>query len=196
MSEVIIEQLSTVGNGKHLRLKLRSRDGYGLQAIYFSCGTLAKSLHPGDRVDIAFHLNINEYRNVRCVQLSLLDLHCIQPQELYDRFLSQECLPERERGLLAPTRNDVIDVWHYLSGATRDGGCLRCSMQELCCAVADASSQRHSIRKTAVCLDILKELGLISLHREYMTMEVQILPQARFNALQNSTLYRSLGGGE
>lgn len=196
MSEVIVEQLSTVGNGKHLRLKLRSRDGTSLQAIYFSSGALSRSLHPGDRVDIAFHPNINEYRGVRCVQLSLLDLHCIHPQELYDRFLAQEQLPERERSLLAPSRVDVIDVWHYLSCVAREEAGLRCSMIDLCCAVADASSQRHSIRKTAVCLDILKELGLISLHREYMTMEVRILPQARFNALQNSTLYRSLGGGE
>lgn len=194
MSEVIIDRLSTVANGKHLRLRLRSRTGELLQAIYFSGGSLAKKLAAGERIDIAFQLNINEFRGMRNVQLNIMDLRRVNPHELYDRFLAQELLAESERVLLAPSRADVIDVWHYLGKATASGKALRCTLDEFCCGVAAASGERHSIRRTSVCLDILKELGLISLQREYMTLQVRILPEARFNALQNSNLYRSLGG--
>jgi hypothetical protein len=82
---------------------------------------------------------------------------------------------------------NLIDKWAGIDGTLN--GALESSY-----GVASGTGEGHSIRRTGVCLDILKELGLIRLHREYMTLEVQLMPETRFNALHNSTLYCRLGG--
>lgn len=193
MSELQIERVGSVGNGKHLRLRLRTRDGTPLHAIYFSGGPLQKELSPGDLVDVAFHLQINEYHGARTVQLSLLDLRRASPTALYDRFAHHEPLSEYERALLAPQRGDVADVWRYLRKTVPDGAALCCELEELCLAVA-ASAQRHSIRRTLACLEILADLNLLDLRREQSRVKIRIIPGSTPNPLENSQLYRALRG--
>ncbi len=194
ISEAVVDHVGTVGNGKHLRLRVHTRDGYHLQAIYFSGGNLLRKLRPGLRVDLAFQPTMNEYRGVRNVQLNLSDIRIVSTYELYDRFLDQKSLTHHEQWLLAPTRADVAAVWNYIRANCRDGKILRCNQEDFCYSVGAGSAEWHSIRRTAPALDILKELGLIRLHREYMTLEVQLMPETRFNALHNSRLYCALGG--
>ncbi len=194
ISEVIVDHVGTVGNGKHLRLRVHTREGCHLQAIYFSGGNLLRKLRPGDRVDLAFQPTINEYRGVRNVQLNITDLRPVSTYELYDRYLGQQVLSGHEQWLLRPARADVAAVWHYIQASCAGGRTLRCALEDFCYGAASGTGEGHSIRRTGVCLDILKELGLIRLRREYMTLEVQLMPETRFNALHNSTLYCRLGG--
>ena len=194
ISEAIVDHVGTVGNGKHLRLRIHTREGVQLQAIYFSGGTLLRKLRPGMRLDLAFQPTVNEYRGIRNVQLNLTDLRIVNTYELYDRYLDQQPLSSHDRWLLAPTRADVIAVWNYIRTGCAEGRSLCCNQEDFCYGVSSGTGDRHSIRRTGVCLDILKELGLIRLRREYMSLEVQLMPETRFNALQNSTLYCRLGG--
>lgn len=191
MSELTVERLNAVGNGKHLRLRLRTQDGASVQAIYFSAGQLLKKLTVGERVDVAFHLQINEYHDVRTVQLSVLDLRSASADALYDRFAGRQPLSDCERAALMPQRGDVADVWNYLHRAAPEGTVLRCELGELSLAVA-AFAQRHSVRRTLACLEILAELGLIALRREQALIEVCIIPGSRPNPLENSRIYRAL----
>lgn len=194
ISEAIVDHVGTVGNGKHLRLRVHTRTGCHLQAIYFSGGNLLRKIQPGSRVDLAFQPTINEYRGTRNVQLNLTDIRPVSTYELYDRYLDQKVLSDYERNLLAPTRADVAAVWHYIQASCTGGRALRCTQEEFCYGVSSGTGESHSVRRTGVCLDILKELGLIRLHREYMSLEVQLMPETRFNALHNSTIYCRLGG--
>lgn len=194
LSEVIVERIATVGGGKHLRLRLRSREGESLQAIYFSGGALARKLKVGDRVDVAFHAQMNEFRGVRTVQLSLIDLRRVAPAELYDRFLSGDKLSPAERRMLAPERADIAELWRYLRAVLPCGKVLRCELTEFCSAVAAYSNERHSIRRTLAGLAILQELGFLTFHREQTLLELCLLPNCRPNPLENSRLYHSIRG--
>ena len=194
LCETQILRMSTVGNGKHLRLRLLTRDGTELQALYFGGGSYQKYLRMEQRVDVAFHLTVNEYRGQRNVQLNLLDLRPVKAGELYERYLAQQPLDGAERRMLTPSRQDVAAVWRYLEKARPAGTVLRCTLDEIALAVATQTNNRHSIRRTAVCLEILRELGLLSVHRKFTDLELRILPEVRFNALENSRLYRELGG--
>ena len=194
LNETKILRLSTVGNGKHLRLRLLTRCGKELQALYFGGGSYQQQLRHGQRIDVAFHLTVNEFRGTRSVQLNVLDLRFVHVRELYDRFLSQQNLDEAERRLLAPDRMDVAVVWRHLKKAVPVNGALRCTLEELALTISDTVDSSHSIRRTVVCLDILQELGLLRIRREYTHLELRILPEIRFNALENSSLYRALGG--
>ena len=194
LSEVIVERISTVGGGKHLRLRLRSRDGESLQAIYFSGGAIARKLNVGDRVDVAFHAQINEFRGTRAVQLSLIDLRRVAPAALYDSFLSGDALTPSERRMLAPERADIAELWHYLRATLPYGKVQRCELTDFCTAVAVHSNERHSVRRTLASLAILQELGFLTFRREHSLLELCLLPNCRPNPLENSRLYHSLRG--
>lgn len=72
-----VEELTEVGGGKHLRLRLTS-GRHSWVAIFFSTTARLAAVSVGDRVDIAFTPQINEYRGQRMVQLNLVD---IRPDE-------------------------------------------------------------------------------------------------------------------
>lgn len=188
-----IERVSTVGGGKHLRLQLRSADGVSLQAIYFSAGALAQRLHPGDRVDVAFHAQINEFRNVRSVQLNVLDLRRYAPAGLFDRYREGERLTGAERAALAPQRSDVADVWRYLCRAADRSRTLHCERSALCLAVSTASP-RHSPERTLPCVAILAELHLLTVRRDGAMLTLTLADGSVRAALENSALYRALKG--
>lgn len=192
MSEVIIQSLGTVGSGKHLRLKLQSRDGTVLQAIYFSAGKLTQTLREGDRVDVAFHAQVNEFRGNRSVQLSLLDLRPVEAERLYARFLAQRSLSAHERRLLAPERADVARVWNYLCAQMPGNDWLDGELESLCHGVS-AAYELQSLRRTHACLDILRELGLIELELNEGHFRLRIFANIR-NPLENSSLYHTLRG--
>lgn len=191
LTEAIVEQTAAVGGGKHLRLKLRSRDGAALQAIYFSAGSL--KLLPGERVDVAFTPQINEFRGARSVQLNLTDLRRVSPCEYYDRFRRHEALLPCEADALTPERADVADVWNYLRANAQEAP-LQFDLSAFCAAVASASRERHSVRRTMACLDILAELRFIEVRRSDPVLLIRLLPVSGKNPLENSRLYRALRG--
>ena len=192
LSELEVERVGTVGDGRHLRLRLKTRRGALLQAIYFSAGRLAEQLKAGERVDVACHLQVNEYRGNRTVQLSLLDLRPTSAAALFDRFAAQKPLSAEERAALTPERGDVATVWRYLRGRLpRDGAWRQAELDELAASIA-AATPAHSLRRTLPCLAILAELGLIGLQREGMRAAVCLIPDAPSNPLENSRLYQTL----
>ncbi len=194
LNETTVLRISTVGSGKHLRLRLAALDGTELNAIYFSGGKLGKELKPGDRIDVAFHLQINEYRGIRSVQLSLVDLRPVEPAELFDRYLKREPLSPVERSWIAPSRTDVADVWLYLRTLAPAGTTVLREINRLCYGVAAYCGNRHSIRRTMSCLEILQELGFLTYSRENTVVRVRLFPQIVPNPLDNSKFYQSLRG--
>ena len=66
-----VTELTEVGGGKHLRLRL-SKGPFTWGAIFFSTNAQRAAVAQGDVVDIAFTPQINEYRSMRSVQLNLV----------------------------------------------------------------------------------------------------------------------------
>lgn len=192
MSELEIERICAVGNGKHLRLRLKPRCGAALQAIFFSAGNLTRQLSVGDRVDVACHLQINEYRDAHTVQLNLLDLRPASATALFDRFTGGAALTSAERRALAPEREDVAAVWRWLKRCLpRDGRQMRAEADELAERIAAFAPDR-SLRRVLPSLEVLSELGLIELRRDGGQLALRMMPNAAPNKLENSKLYRTL----
>lgn len=73
MDELIVSEKKLMGSdGKHLKLVV-SKDGYTFPAIWWSKGDI--SLDKGDRLDLAFHPQINEFNGNISVQLIVDDIH-------------------------------------------------------------------------------------------------------------------------
>lgn len=192
LCETTIERVSAIGGGKHLRLRLRTKNGEALHAIYFSAGALAKKLVIGSVIDVAFQLNINEYHGVRNLQLNLLDLRKTSHSALFDAFCKGEPLSKPQREALSLTRADVAAVWRYLTQLAPTGTLLHSQAEPLCQAIVQEG--KCSLRRILACLEVLSELALISLKRDQRTIEIRVLPNSKKNPLENSTLYRTLRG--
>ena len=69
-----------IGGGKHTKL-IVAKDGIAVNAVYFSVQPTKLSLFEGNVVDIAFNLDINEYQNVKSVQLIVQDVKLSEEYE-------------------------------------------------------------------------------------------------------------------
>ena len=92
---------------------------------------------------------------------------------------------------LAPDREDVIGVWNFLRRAAPGGAELRDNTDRLCLQIAASSPRPQAARRAIACLEILAELGLVSLRRSGSAIAVRIVPH-RTNPLENSVLFCTL----
>jgi len=72
ISNATITSMRTLSEGKHCKLSV-TKEGKTLDVIGFGYGTLADKFIVGDRLDIAFSMDINVFRGEKNVQLILKD---------------------------------------------------------------------------------------------------------------------------
>ena len=176
MENMVVDRINMVGNGRHMRLRLRGGHTV-LGAIYFSATPETASIQQGDLVDVAFNAQINEFRGERSVQMNILD---IRPS------CSAECSPElyghgqlRTGGTitavdeLLPDRATLGDVWRYLATC---GACIQENPFCLCRKIVRRSGKPLSLGKLMTCLDIFSDVGLIRLHRFHKYIRIELVP--------------------
>ena len=177
MENMQVERLSTVGNGKHLRLRLRQ--GYqSIHAIYFSATAQSASIEPGDLVDVAFVPQINEFRGERSVQMNILDIRpschaeCCPDSRLYT-CMRAGTLTAQEAALLLPDRAQLAAVWRYLSS-------LPAPIQEsplcLCRKFVRRTGMPFGVAQLLTCLDIFQEVGLLHTQRLSKNILISLTP--------------------
>ena len=194
MRNMTVTDLSEVGGGKHLRLRL-SKGPFTWGAIFFSTNAQRAAVAQGDVVDIAFTPQINEYRSMRSVQLNLVD---IRPDKafreaqghdraVYRKHLSGGELSCDEADSLLPARQDFVAVWRYLAAFSQDGtlceelGCLSRKISR--CAKLPLSAG-----KTRICLDVLAEQGLVQLEQRPKTLLIRLCANGRKVDLEKSPI--------
>lgn len=64
--------IMTVGNGQHLKFR-----GDGIDAIAFSFGELAKDLKEGQKIDLAYYLELNKFNGQEKLQFKIIDLKLV-----------------------------------------------------------------------------------------------------------------------
>ena len=106
---VVSEKRLMGDSGKHLRLMV-SKDGYTFPAIWWSKGDVP--LNVGDRLDLAFHPQKNEYNGNTLIQLIVDDIHS---DKLTDDEQSEEKLKIYDYRQKTDFLNNVND---YLKNTT------------------------------------------------------------------------------
>ncbi len=73
VKNIKIHKISTMSEGKHLRMTLL-KEGKFLDAVGFGMGEYFNHLNEGDFINVAFGLDINDYKGYKNVQLILKDI--------------------------------------------------------------------------------------------------------------------------
>ncbi len=176
MENMTVERLRPVGNGKHLRLRLR-RGSYGFNAIFFSATAESASIAQGDTVDVAFLPQINEFRDELSVQMNVQDIRpackaaCSPELSGYRGLRSGEISPEQAAALL-PDRATLGVIWRYL--AAIPGGSLQEMPMCLCRKIVRWSGAPLSLGKMLTCLDIFSDVGLLKTRRLHNTITIHL----------------------
>ena len=81
MENALLEQVTPIGGGKHLRLRA-GKFGESYDCVFFSQTEEALGARPGQSVDVVFAPQINEFRSRRSVQLVITDLRPHKDEDL------------------------------------------------------------------------------------------------------------------
>lgn len=159
-------------DGKHMRLRLRSRDDR-LPAIFFSYPKEGWDYGLGDRVDVAFTPQINEYHGKRSVQLVLQDVRemaeTVHERQLYHKYREGGTLTPREAQSLIPTRSEFEALWRYLRA---QAPLWMESAPHLSYRLAQTMELQESLGRTMIGLEVFAERGLLT---------IEAAAQERFN---------------
>ena len=193
----LVTAISEVGGGRHLKLKLAA-GGRSFDAIFFSATAAEAGVAQGDRVDVAFTPQVNEYRGWRSVQFQVCDLRpaltrAQAERALFEKFRRGEELTRREAAALLPTREEFVVLWRYLKGHAGQTP-LEETAHRLARNIARSAGRRETVMRTLVCLEVFDERGLIRL--EHTTDHLHIALQSvegKVN-LDDSWIMRRLRG--
>ncbi len=195
MERLEVERIRMVGNGKHMRLRLRHNRG-GINAIYFSANPETASITQGDLVDVAFVPQINEFRDERTVQMSVLDIRpschaACSPELTRYRCLCRNELDPAGAALLLPDRKTLALVWRYLAGSPLP--VIQESPVCLCRKIVRWSGAPMSLEKLMTCLDIFADVGLLQTHRLHKYIAIRLTPgNQKADLTQSRTMQRLL----
>lgn len=195
LRSVCVLSHTDVGGGRHMKLKLR-RDGVVMDAIFFSANSQACGIENGQRLDIIFSLQINQFRGVRTVQLQLCDLRPAPTRSqlernLFHRLRSGETLSPWEASVMLPQRRDFAQLWRYLEQLCASGP-AQAPVDQLVRQATRSFSGRSSYGKTLVCLHVMDERGLIRMAVEEQLATVQLCRPREKVDLEQAGMLRQL----
>ena len=195
LRSVCVLSHTDVGGGRHLKLKLR-RDGVVMDAIFFSANTAACGIENGQRLDIAFTLQINQFRGNRTVQLQLCGLRPAPPRSqlersLFRRLQAGEALSPWEASLMLPQRRDFAHLWRYLEQLCAAGP-AQAPMDQLLRQVTRSFSGHRSYGKALVCLHVMDERGLIQVAVQNQQATVRLCRPREKVDLEQAGMMRQL----
>ena len=150
---IVLEQISPIGGGKHLRLKFRSGSQL-FDGIFFGHTYEQLGLKQGDLVDVAFSPQINNYRDQKSVQLLVTDVRANDPAPLCRRLLSGELPAPMECSELLMDRKQQAALWRNISAR---GSRFRLTMDE----ILNMNLPNVSPAKFCACMRTFEEAGLI-----------------------------------
>ncbi|MBQ1351459.1 MAG: single-stranded-DNA-specific exonuclease RecJ [Oscillospiraceae bacterium] len=191
MRGMTILSLSHVGDGRHLKLRLKKKNQQ-LDAIFFSATAREMGVQMGDRVDAAFTLQINEFRGNQTVQLVLVDLRpgCTQAQiqkELYEKYKNGLPLTQEEARAITPNREEFAAVWRYLAKRAGPQG-LEDTLLNLSRKIAKSFGLRAAATRIMVCLEVFAERGLILLQGDCSHLQISLCKGAGKVDLEQSPI--------
>ena len=187
-----LERVQNVGQNRHLKLRL-SKGSAQFDGIFFSAVAQTCGVVPGDRVDAAFYLQINEFRSSRTVQLQMVDIRPSlsgsareeESLQLVGRCLQGQELRPRDAVRLLPSRDQCVCLWRALQHTVPLDG-LEADYLPLLRRLSGALHGAEPFLRTALCLEVFRERGLLQSLRQGDSIQLHLTGQGKKVALDRS----------
>ncbi len=125
--DMTLQRVVAMGGGKHTKLLLTKGD-FSIYAVYFGISPVQLHIAAGERVDVLFQLNINEFQNERSLQMIIQDIrksetYVAEQKKLRDRYeeIRAGAMLEEHEETYIPTREDFARVYTFLRREFRQG---------------------------------------------------------------------------
>lgn len=189
-----VKAMTPIGGGKHVRFTF-SFKGRVLDGVFFSKSLDHFDFKKGDRADLAFFPQINEFRGAKSVQL-LLCAACNSQTREQDQQSVRELfevgaeLSENQARELCPERQEFIDIWRRIESAHQNGTLLCGEKQQLYSKLSELCGVPSA--RCCVCIRVFQELGLLDISESDSELKI-CLPKCRMKVeLSSSKLLKSL----
>ena len=168
MYGVNINEIAGVSEGKHTRLSI-GEGKHTLSAMYFSNSPSSLDFYNGDKVDLLFNVDINEWMGRRSVQLIVKD---VKPSSIQGRLddAEKERFNEIWNGAhfskdedILPSREDFAAVYRHVANAIRTSGDTL-SHKDIIYALSHSRDTRPvNYIKLKIIIKVFQELNLIGI---------------------------------
>ena len=167
-----VESMQEVGQGRHLKLRL-SKGSTKLDAIFFSATAATCGVAPGDRVDAAFHLQLNTFRGVTNLQLQMINIRLSRyPSRgeadalaLTERIVSGGDVTVQEAGRALGSREQFVRMWRILTALVPPEG-IEIPTLLLLRRLASAAGGNDGFLRAALALEVFSQRGLLESRRD------------------------------
>ena len=195
---VSLLEISGISDGKHTKLVVG--DGrHSVSAMYFSNSPESLGLYVGDKIDILFNLDINEWGDRESVQLIVRDVKPSKSQEeifaaerkRFDEIRGGARFTESE-GVL-PTREDFAAVYKFMLASQRAGHTTLSHRDITSRFTGEGDTRTIGYTKLKVIIMVFKELNLVSIEEtsdEIYSFDIHYTSSK--TELEKSTLLRRL----
>lgn len=180
--------LSAYGVGaekQHLKFSVEF-DGRRFDGIFFSHTKEELGIKAGDRVDLAFTPQINEYLGNVSVQLSACGIRPHRPESLCERIMEQDCSVLWAAGSFMPKRSDFVYLWKHFGNQPQVAASLK---DVLAVCPPGMEPERYCL-----CLAVFSQAGLLTSAdgRVYCSRYIRSETKADLNATEIMKILRKL----
>ena len=168
MKGITVNEMSGISDNKHT--KFTFGDGkHTISAMYFSNSPDSLDIYVGDKVDVLFNVDINEWGGRKSVQLILRDIKqsALQKQELQSE---KERFEEIKSGAIigkdedvVPNRDDFAAVYKFLLANFRSGVNKLTHRDIIAKLFHNHTQKKVGYIKLKFIIMVMKELNLVSL---------------------------------
>ncbi len=168
MYDVNVNEIVAVSEGKHTRLSI-GEGKHTLSAMYFSNTPSSLNFYNGDKVDVLFNIDINEWMGRRSVQLIIKDIRPSSSQGSIDdaekkRFneIWNGAHFSKDEDVL-PTRDDFAAVYRYIVSSVRNSVSTLSHKDIVFALSRSRDSKPVNYIKLKVIIKVFQELNLIGI---------------------------------
>ena len=152
LNNALLESADQVGGGRHLKLRFRYERAR-LEGIFFSHSAQELGISEGDRVDVAFVPQANEFRGHCSLQLIVSAIRRHDGTALCRRILMGDAQSCYAASVFCPDRSDFVQLWRRFDGCISLGPTVEEILRQ---CPPDMEPERFCL-----CLMVLLEAGLL-----------------------------------
>ncbi len=195
---VTVNEVSSISEGRHTRLTF-SDGNISVVGMFFSCSSDSLGLYVGDKADILFYIDINEWAGRRNAQLILKDIKQAKSQRSFIK-MEHERFEEIWGGArfssdenIIPTRDDFADVYRLIVTCVRSGHDLLSLRDIIHRLIKSSDKSEIGYVKLKVIIKVMQELNIMNIiEEEEETYRFKMYIKTGKTELDKSNLLRRL----